>query len=292
MSISDKDMAAGLRTRKKQAIIDADVRATIAGHMHTDALRIPIDAIRPSPFQSRKISDSTVEDMMASITGTDGIISPIIVRPIGENEYELVSGHTRHLACKRLGYTDIPAVVKPMKDADAAKALTTDNVARTDLTDYELFLHIQMLINNGFVRSNSETARLLCKDRADIIRIRSYANLPEAVLEIMDVERNLLGRGAVHTIVGKNYPSERVIEGVRKLIEGQLKSQQALLTWLERHEQPTRERAEHRILNEAGKTVGSVVRSGHSVRIVAKGVNLDELEVAMRSELARQGFRF
>lgn len=73
---------------------------------------IPLDQIFPSKFQPRNYFD---EKAMAGLTASvkqHGILKPVIVRPVGENPYELVAGERRYKAAKTVGLTEIPVVVR------------------------------------------------------------------------------------------------------------------------------------------------------------------------------------
>ena len=130
--ISDEELSAGLRRRKPASMIEDEVRGTIVGQMVTDASKIPIHLINQSPYQIPYADESYIEELMGSITDTGGVISPVVVRTISSGKYELIAGHTRLEACRRLGLTEVSAVVRVMSDGEAAKALIADNLARRD----------------------------------------------------------------------------------------------------------------------------------------------------------------
>ena len=182
--ISDQDLAAGLRQRKNPEVIAEEVRHTIVSQMHADAMRIPLEKITTSPYQVRHINEQTLEDLMESIRHTGGLITPVIVRPIDQG-YELIAGHTRFLAYTRLGYPDIPAVVRPMNNAEATRALAADNLTRQDLADYEIFKLLNTLLLEGYLKSNSEASRLLWRSRQDIIRYQAYGKLPPEIIILL-----------------------------------------------------------------------------------------------------------
>lgn len=289
--ISEKDLAAGLRSRRKPSAIEEEVRSSsVMGQMINDALRIPIDAICPSPFQVREVTEQAIEDLMSSIVDTDGLITPVVVRPIADGRYELIAGHTRYQACKRLGYTDIPAIVRQFSDQDAARALAADNLAREDLSDYEIFKQLKSLFEFGFVKSNSEASRLIGRTRQDVIRYNCYGKLPAAVLEILENNKQLIGASTAQAIYA--YPAEKIIEGCERLASGKFRTQQELMAWLIRPTVAPQARQEVRVLDKGGKTIGKLNRGIDNIKITAKGVDFSALEKAVQAELEKQGFRF
>lgn len=288
--VSDKDLSDGLRTRRKPAEIDAEVQTTIVSQMVADAMRIPLDQIRPSRYQVRTLDEEALEDLMASIVDTKGLITPIVVRPHNEGGYELVAGHTRYTACQRLGYSDISAVVRLMTDAEAAIALVADNLTRKDLSDYEIHKHLQDLRSNGFLRSQIDAARLLGRSRADIQRYEAFGKLPDAVIELLETYPSLIGGTTAKAIL--TYPAERVIDACKRLANGALRTQQALLTWLSRQNAEPQDKKTQRVLNANGKTVGRLTWGAQTLRVSGADVDYDALGDALQRELERQGFRF
>src|SRR3989338_6318357 len=95
------------------------------------ALRI--DQIRPGRFQPRTtINDAALEELKASIK-RQGVIEPVLVRPIAHGTYELVAGERRWRASQAIGLQDIPAIVKTLSDKEALEYSLIENVQREDL---------------------------------------------------------------------------------------------------------------------------------------------------------------
>ena len=289
--ISDSELAAGLRQRKKPETIIAEVRETIVSQMHADAMRLPVEKIFSSPYQVRQITEQTLEDLMESIRDTGGLITPVVVRPLGE-QYELIAGHTRYLACVRLGYIDIPAVVRPMADAEAARALAADNLTRKDLADFEIFKQLNTLFAAGFLKSNSEASRLLGRSRQDIIRYQAFGQLPSEVIDLLDFQPNLIGAAAAKALL-EYLPvrTDFVIEACRRLALGKLKNQSAALVWIEQQFRQKAVRQEQRVLDKSGATVGKIVWGNTGLKLIGKTIDLAKVEAAIKKSLQDQGFR-
>lgn len=95
--------------------------------------------IKSSPYQVRAVADSDyIETLMASIVQS-GVISPVVVRALDSSIFEVIAGHHRLEACRRLGHTTVPVVVRQMTDSEAACALASDNFVRKELSDFERF---------------------------------------------------------------------------------------------------------------------------------------------------------
>ncbi|MFW9595354.1 MAG: ParB/RepB/Spo0J family partition protein [Macromonas sp.] len=288
--VTDAQLAAGLGMRKKSENIAADLRSTIAGQMAADALRLPLDKIQRSAWQVRAIDDLVIEEMMASIQDTNGLITPVVVRPVDNGMYELIAGHTRYEACRRLGHLDIMAVQRNMNDEDAAKALVADNLARKDLSDYEISKQLKALFDANILKTNAEAARLMAKTRQDVIRYRSFHSLPEKVLEILENNPKMLGAFTAQSLSG--FPAEHVIEGCNLYAIGKFKTQQMLIQWVKAKSADKRDakQPEKVILDEAGSPIGSLSCKGTTLKVIAKGLDMEALESAVRREIRRQGF--
>ena len=89
---------------------------------------IPIDSIRIGPELIRNIDENVVSALADSIQ-TNGLLQPILVRPIG-SAYEVVFGHHRLAACKHLQWESIPAIVKPMSPEDSFLTRVVENLQR------------------------------------------------------------------------------------------------------------------------------------------------------------------
>ena len=98
---------------------------------------LPISDIYPNPFQPRiEFSDEELAELSQSIA-ENGLIQPIIVRKSDIIGYELIAGERRLRACKRLGMTEIPAVVKEVTDQESRKQAIIENLQRSNLNPIE-----------------------------------------------------------------------------------------------------------------------------------------------------------
>ena len=114
-------------------------RTNITNEFQDDASRIvylPTDRLRTFAEHPYKIIDN---DEMASLVEsikTQGVLTPIVVRPMGD-EFEIVSGHRRVFACRKLGITEIPALVKVLAREEAIVVMADSNLHRDGLLPSE-----------------------------------------------------------------------------------------------------------------------------------------------------------
>ena len=125
---------------------------------------LPISDIYPNPFQPRiEFSDEELAELSQSIA-ENGLIQPIIVRKSDIIGYELIAGERRLRACKRLGMTEIPAVVKEVTDQESRKQAIIENLQRSNLNPIEEAKAYRSLINE-LAYSHEELAKAMGKSR-------------------------------------------------------------------------------------------------------------------------------
>ena len=101
------------------------------------ALDIEIVKIRPfkdHPF--KVVDDEKMQDLVESIRA-NGILSPVLIRPIGFDRYEMVSGHRRMHAAKVLGLERVPAIIRDMTEDEAVVRMVDSNIQREELLPSE-----------------------------------------------------------------------------------------------------------------------------------------------------------
>ena len=104
---------------------------------NAQAVQLPIEKLRPfegHPFQVK--DDAEMEQLVCSIL-TQGLLTPISVRPIENNEYEVISGHRRLHACKKAGIETVPALIYALNRDEATIAMVDSNLHREKILPSE-----------------------------------------------------------------------------------------------------------------------------------------------------------
>ncbi len=144
---------------------------------------IPVALIDFSPYQSRVVFDSEhIATLAASIKDQD-LTSPILVRPTNDGRFELICGHNRCQAHKLLGRETILAVIRSLSDSDAAIALAADNLQRSDLSDFEVYKTVTMLLDNKFARTDADVAAIIGRQRSYVTKVKAFSVLQGRMLE-------------------------------------------------------------------------------------------------------------
>ncbi|HYO33523.1 MAG TPA: ParB/RepB/Spo0J family partition protein [Nocardioidaceae bacterium] len=141
---------------------------------------LPVTAIRPNPRQPRTVFDEeAMSELVHSITEV-GLLQPVVVRPVTENQYELVMGERRWRACQEAGLATIPAIIRATTDDDLLRDALLENLHRASLNPLEeAAAYAQMLEDFGC--THDELAARLGKSRPQISNSIRLLRLPVAV---------------------------------------------------------------------------------------------------------------
>ena len=159
---------------------------------------LPISDIYPNPFQPRiEFSDEELAELSQSIA-ENGLIQPIIVRKSDIIGYELIAGERRLRACKRLGMTEIPAVVKKVTDQESRKQAIIENLQRSNLNPIEEAKAYRSLINE-LAYSHEELAKAMGKSRPYISNALRLLQLPQEIQT--SIENGKLSQGHARALL-------------------------------------------------------------------------------------------
>ncbi len=141
---------------------------------------LPLDSIVPNPFQPREEFDEAGIGSLADSIEQVGVLQPILVRPTGEGEFQLIAGERRWRAARQAGLTLIPAIVREVRDVGALEQAVVENLHRQDLNALEEAAAFQQLIDDfGFTQE--ELARRVGKSRPSVTNTLRLLNLPPAI---------------------------------------------------------------------------------------------------------------
>ena len=159
---------------------------------------LPISDIYPNPFQPRiEFSDEELAELSQSIA-ENGLIQPIVVRKSDIIGYELIAGERRLRACKRLGMTEIPAVVKEVTDQESRKQAIIENLQRSNLNPIEEAKAYRSLINE-LAYSHEELAKAMGKSRPYISNSLRLLQLPQEIQT--SIENGKLSQGHARALL-------------------------------------------------------------------------------------------
>lgn len=140
MSIKSKGLGRGL---------DALLAGNEASSQKKDEQRsLPVDLLCPGKYQPRTRMDAgSLEELAASIKA-QGIMQPILVRPTGNNRYEIIAGERRWRAAQIAALREVPVLIREIADEAALAMALIENIQREDLNPLEEAMGIQRLIDD------------------------------------------------------------------------------------------------------------------------------------------------
>jgi ParB family chromosome partitioning protein len=193
-----------------------------------DVRSLPMDVLRSGRYQPRRIFDEASLQELAESIRAQGIIQPIIARPIGDKQYEIIAGERRWRAAQLAGLQHIPTIVKDINDETASAMSLIENVQREDLNPMEEALAYSRLAEE-FELTHEEISELVGKSRASItntLRLLQLNSDVKRLLEHGDLEmghaKALLGLSghtqseAARTVAEKNLSVRETEQLVRR----------------------------------------------------------------------------
>ncbi|GEA14455.1 MAG: ParB family transcriptional regulator, chromosome partitioning protein [Moorella sp. (in: firmicutes)] len=149
-----------------------------------EVTRVAVDRIVAGRHQPRRDFDATKLEELAQSIKSHGVIQPIVVKPIGDERYELIAGERRLRACKIAGLREIPAIIKDLDARETAEIALIENLQREDLNPMEEAEAYQALINEHNL-TQEEIARRVGKSRPVIANALRLFQLPEEIQEML-----------------------------------------------------------------------------------------------------------
>ena len=163
--------------RGLDALLDKDGEG---GPVSERQATLRIDQLQRGRYQPRtKMDDSSLEELAASIRA-QGLMQPILVRPIGNNRYEIIAGERRWRAAKIAGLAEVPALVRDVPDSSALAMALVENIQRENLNPLEEAGGVQRLIGE-FKLTHQEAAEAIGRSRAATTNLLRLLNLQKTV---------------------------------------------------------------------------------------------------------------
>ncbi len=150
---------------------------------------LPIKNLQPGKYQPRKDFEPSELESLADSIRAQGIIQPVLVRHLSQDNYEIIAGERRFRAAKLVGLEKIPVVVKKVEDKSAMAMALIENIQRTDLNPLEEAQALDRL-SKEFGLTHIQVAEAVGKSRATVTNLLR-------LLTLTDETKNLLERGEI-----------------------------------------------------------------------------------------------
>ena len=145
---------------------------------------LAVGLLRPGRFQPRTRMDPQSIAELADSIRAQGLIQPILVRPVEGGKYEIIAGERRWRAAQLAGLTDVPVVMRDVPDQAALAMALIENIQREDLNPLEEANGIQRLINE-FEMTHDAAAQAVGRSRSAVTNLLRLLNLSKAVQDLL-----------------------------------------------------------------------------------------------------------
>jgi ParB family chromosome partitioning protein len=145
---------------------------------------LPVGSIRPGKYQPRTRMDQQALAELAASIRAQGLMQPLLVRPVGGNQYELIAGERRWRAAQLVGLAEVPVLVREVQDKAALAMSLIENIQREDLNPIEEATGLQRLIEE-FRMTHEQAADAVGRSRSattNLLRLLKLAKPVQAML--------------------------------------------------------------------------------------------------------------
>lgn len=146
---------------------------------------LSLTQLQPGKYQPRQsIDDDSLNELAASIA-KQGLLQPLIVRPLKDERYEIIAGERRWRACQLAGLTEAPVVIKEVNDETAMALALIENIQREDLNPVDS-ARAMLRLSEEFELTHQEIAELLSKSRTTVTNQLRLLNLNKEIIVYLE----------------------------------------------------------------------------------------------------------
>jgi ParB family transcriptional regulator, chromosome partitioning protein len=166
---------------------------------------LPIESLHPNPNQPRRSFDPQAMQELAESIRQKGIIQPLIVRPKGDEKYEIVAGERRWRAAQMADLHSIPVLIRNFSDSEMLEIAIIENIQRADLNAIDEAQAYRQLMDR-FGHTQEKIAESLARSRSHIANLLRLLTLPEPVQNM--VRNGSLTAGHARALIGHPAAAE------------------------------------------------------------------------------------
>lgn len=147
--------------------------------------QLPVEYIQRGKYQPRRDMHPEALEELAESIKVQGVMQPIVVRPIGNNKYEIIAGERRWRATQLAGLDKIPAVIRDVPDEAAIAMALIENIQREDLNPMEEAVALKRL-QDEFELTHQEVAAAVGKSRTTVTNLLRLIALSDEVKKLLE----------------------------------------------------------------------------------------------------------
>jgi ParB family chromosome partitioning protein len=174
--------------------LDALLGGNTRTHDEDELAQLPVSSLRPGKYQPRTRMDEASLAELAESIRSRGMIQPIVVRPVGDSQYEILAGERRWRAARMANLERIPALIREVPDEAALGIGLIENIQREDLNPVEEASGLKRLVEE-FKLTHEEVARAIGRSRAGVTNLLRLLELAPAVQALLRDGKIDMGHG-------------------------------------------------------------------------------------------------
>ncbi|PNV64736.1 chromosome partitioning protein ParB [Rubneribacter badeniensis] len=270
----------------EESVVDDEDRVTIKSVTQRRTDEVPIDSVSPNPDQPRtNFKREELEELAASIE-KDGLLQPILVRPMGSQKYQIIAGERRWQACKMVGLPTVPVRIKEADDDKALELALVENVQRSDLNPIEEAYGYRRMMERRNL-TQSEVAQAMSKGRSTVANALRLLELPEEAQQLLFEEKITAGHArailSIPTNAGRQKLTDKLVE--QKLTVREAEAIARLLSG-RRDDAPRQKEPVPKTFKTVARALRDVLGTNVKVKSV-QGKNKIEIEFKDEEDLER-----
>lgn len=244
--------------------------------------QLAISVLQPGKYQPRTHMDTESLQQLADSIRAQGVMQPVLVRPVSGGGYEIIAGERRWRASQLAGLTEIPALIREIPDEAALAMALIENIQRENLNPLEEAQGIQRLVNE-FNLTHQAAAEAVSRSRSAVTNLLRLLNLAPRVQEML--MQNHIDMGHARALLGLTQVKQ--IDAAHEIIKKGLsvreaeKLAQRMIKPVEvRAQAPDRDvmRLQENLAEKLGARVTLTPRKGGKGRLVIDYDNLEQLD--------------
>lgn len=190
------------------------------------AISLPIADLVESPFHIGEIQEGRVEKLKSNLEQNQ-LNSPVVVRKLADGHYQVIAGRHRIEAYKRLGRTQIEAVIKEYTDEEVIALVFFDNLFAPVSSDYYKYLGFKQM-QDQLNLSHDAIAKKTGISKSQVGRLLSFEKLPDAALSIIESNPDQFGAALAMKLgmLTADFP-DYVVQAVQLIADGELEQESA-----------------------------------------------------------------
>lgn len=198
-----------------ESLATGEDHVTIKSVVQRRTDEVPITSVSPNPDQPRTNFKREQLEELASSIEKDGLLQPILVRPVGPQKYQIIAGERRWQACKMVGLETVPIRIKEADDDQALELALVENVQRSDLNPIEEAYGYRRMMERRNL-TQSEVAQAMSKGRSTVANALRLLELPEEAQQLLFEEKITAGHArailSIPTQEGRQKLTNKLVE--------------------------------------------------------------------------------